>query len=409
MTTISDLTRTEPFKTFFVCYKLGYIVLMLPFRVLFYARRANRQRQSWSLKKSVIISSLTGITDITVRIGYFLGRNVNEEVPAHECKDARFIWVDPVSPKLIQGQLKKFAEACHAQSIRIPAYGFGDWNVEPRGEPLAKDGERIVLHFHGGAYVFGTAHPEDMTANISRGLIEWGSGVVSRTLSVDYRLSSSAPFTVSGPFPSALIDALAGYVYLVRKLGFKPQNIIVAGDSAGGNLALAFVRYLRDTPELGLGMPGGLLLFSPWCDPVGTHEGEAVEKARSNVGVDYIKPRSDSPHSVELYALRSFLGGVSCEEAATNPYISPGSLKLDPSTIGGLFAGFPPTYILSGEAELLVDEIRTLRRRMEADLSKEKLVFDEVLDAVHDFSVFPFWEPERSSAFQRIASWIQKL
>jgi acetyl esterase/lipase len=214
---------------------------------------------------------------------------------------------------------------------------------------------------------------------------------------------------VSAPFPFALIDALAGYVYLVQKLGFKPQNIIIAGDSAGGNLALALVRYLRDSPDIGLGMAGGLLLFSPWCDPIGSHVGPAAEKARSNIGVDYMRPRSHSSYSLGSYAVRSLLGDMPREVAAKNPYIGPASLELEASALDGLFAGFPPTYILSGEAELLVDEIRTLQRRMLVDLTEGKVVHDEVLDAVHDFVIFRFWAPERDNAFQRVASWMREL
>lgn len=80
---------------------------------------------------------------------------MTKEVAADRCQDARFIWLEPISPELIVGQLKQFAEACGAQSIRIPAYGFGEWPAAPG---LAKDGEKIVLHFHGGAYVVSTTH-----------------------------------------------------------------------------------------------------------------------------------------------------------------------------------------------------------------------------------------------------------
>jgi acetyl esterase/lipase len=240
-------------------------------------------------------------------------------------------------------------------------------------------------------------------------LLRWGQNTISRTLSVEYRLCSSAPYPKSAPFPSSLIDALAGYVYLVRNLGFKPQNVVVAGDSAGGNLALALVRYLRDNPDLGLGMPGGLLLISPWCDPVETHRGLASEQGRANAQSDYIKPRSNSPYSLGSYGLRSLLGDITPEAACKNPYISPASLEIEPSMVDGMFAGFPPSYIVSGDAEMLIDEIRTLERRMSNDIPDGNLVYDEVVDAVHDFVVFRIWEPERSSAFQRIAAWIQKL
>lgn len=76
---------------------------------------------------------------------------------------------------------------------------------------------------------------------------------------MDYRLATAHPF------PAQLFDALAAYAYLVESCSVDPSNITVSGDSAGANLALALVRYLRDTKVLP--MPGALVLLSPFCDP----------------------------------------------------------------------------------------------------------------------------------------------
>ncbi|KAG8747019.1 hypothetical protein FRC10_002819 [Ceratobasidium sp. 414] len=349
MTDLSGLTRTEPFRTLFTLHKFAIILLKLPIWVALYVRRSNRPRASWSLTKAVLVKVLRNMPDLAMRTGRFNGRDVTKEVALKDCWGTRFIWLDGVSPDLITGQVKQFAEAAGAQNVRIPAYGFGQWDSGSTGVRLAGDGEKIVMHLHGG------------------------------------------------------------YVYLVQKLGFKPQNIIIAGDSAGGNLGLALVRYLRDSPKLGLGMPGGLLLLSPWCDPAGTHHGATAQKGDANAQVDYISPRADSPHSMGRYAVRSFLGNMPYDVAVKNLYIGPASLEIESSAVDGMFTGFPPSYILSGEGEMLVDEIRTLQHRMLADLPEGKLVYDEVADAVHDFTVFRIWEPERSSAFQRVAAWIREL
>jgi acetyl esterase/lipase len=250
----------------------------------------------------------------------------------------------------------------------------------------------------------GTAHPEDLTANIPRGYLSYG---ISRVFSVDYRLSTTHPYPTVAPFPSALLDALAGYVHLTRTLGFKPQNVIMSGDSAGANLALALIRYLRDSPELGLGMPGGLVAISPWTDPVGTYIDTLTNRSPAvmNSKVDFLKlvGMDGNMTSRHEYALRALVGPMSIEDAGRNPYIAPGSSHL---TTGGLFKGFPPTYIVGGEAEALIQEIRVLQSRMKEDC---EVVYDEVLDAVHDFVVFPQWEPERSETFKKIADWIQNL
>lgn len=90
-----------------------------------------------------------------------------------------------------------------------------------------------------------------------------------RIFSLEYRLSSCrlAP-PQSNPCPAAIIDAIAGYRYLVQEVGFEPQNIILSGDSAGGNIAFGLALYFAKSKLPGLPPPGRLLLFSPAVDGV---------------------------------------------------------------------------------------------------------------------------------------------
>jgi hypothetical protein len=80
-------------------------------------------------------------------------------VSPKDCRDARFIWIEAVSQSLIVGQLKQFAELAGAESVRIPAYGFGRWETGSTGLHLAGDDEKIIMHLHGGAYVVGLSNP----------------------------------------------------------------------------------------------------------------------------------------------------------------------------------------------------------------------------------------------------------
>ncbi|KAJ1032457.1 hypothetical protein NDA16_000481 [Ustilago loliicola] len=146
------------------------------------------------------------------------------------------------------------------------------------GRP-AEPGEKVLFHLHGGAYWIGTAHEKDVTAAVNTESLRYmaeiyrekeaqqaaanygnsGSGAngtssssssssssgsspyqgkLLRSFSLDYRLCVPGR-PRAGSYPAALLDALSGYLYLVRELGFKEENIIIAGDSAGGNLALA--------------------------------------------------------------------------------------------------------------------------------------------------------------------------
>lgn len=359
-----------------------------------------------------------------------LDRDITKEVPPAKCMGTKFIWIDAVSEDLIQGEIQKYAQRAKVSPTRIPAYGFGDWGRET--PPLARDGEKIVMHCHGGAYVVGlyyefigivadirtqtrTAHPEDLTAGLSKGVVKFSTQAVSRTLSIEYRLSRSAPWPTSSPFPAALIDGLSGYNYLVKTLGFKPENIILAGDSAGGNLVLALTRYLRDNPQVGLGLPGGLLLVSPWCDLVKTYAekqfdgGVSVSAKNDAKNCDYLAGDFDAAHSTLQYGVRSLLGDISPQESRTIAYINPSSLGLDPEFVATMFENFPPTYIVYGGAEILVDEIRTLYGRMVKNIGANRVVRDEVPDAIHDFTVLEVWEPEYSESHKRIASWLASL
>lgn len=84
------------------------------------------------------------------------------------------------------------------------------------------------MMLHGGAMIGGSAHPFHPFSMLPRQLVRH-IGLARRVFSVEYRLSAAAPFESANPFPAALLDALAGYNYLVNVVGFTPSNIILAG------------------------------------------------------------------------------------------------------------------------------------------------------------------------------------
>ncbi len=144
---------------------------------------------------------------------------------------------------------------------------------------LSHKGEKVLLFLHGGGYVILSAHPDSSTSQIPRSIIAHcanASANVNRSFNLEYRLSTHDPKPRENPFPAALLDALAGYAYLIDEVGFEPADIIVVGDSAGGNLALALVRYLIEE-DTKLAPPGALILLSPWADMGNSHK----EKIRS--------------------------------------------------------------------------------------------------------------------------------
>jgi acetyl esterase/lipase len=107
-----------------------------------------------------------------------------------------------------------------------------------------------------------TAHPDGASTPVFTGLLD-KTKTVNRLFSLEYRLSSSAPFLTANPFPAALIDAITGYNYLISGARFEPGNIIIVADSAGGHLALTFLRYLVETSVLPV--PGAFIGLSPYA------------------------------------------------------------------------------------------------------------------------------------------------
>ncbi|MDB4970260.1 MAG: hypothetical protein JWN44_5949 [Myxococcales bacterium] len=117
--------------------------------------------------------------------------------------------------------------------VRIePAVG-GDIRAEWLIPPEA--GRTVIYYLHGGGFVMGSPGTHRrMMARLAR-------AAGSRALVLDYRLAPEHPF------PAALDDCVAGYRWLSRHT--RPSDIVIAGDSAGGNLALATLLVLRDAGE----------------------------------------------------------------------------------------------------------------------------------------------------------------
>ena len=324
-------------------------------------------------------------------------------------KDVQGVWVSAANHFVI-GDLKVWAKAADVSSVRVPGYWTHKKGTSIKVASPPQPNEKIVYFFHGGGYVRLSAHPTDLTAAIARGLLRHVESV-TRVFSLEYRLAVGKPFKPAHPFPTQLLDALAGYNYLVNVVGFSPNDIIIAGDSAGGNLAHALTLYLteyKDTTEVALpAPPGALILLSPWVDLGVTHINLPKGSAKALVVSDYISIVDDGTN----YAVDAFTGVHERGIVETNPYISPASL--DP----GLhvdFKKFPRTFIVGGGAEVLIDSIRTLRDRMVRDLGEGngiredegKVCYYEAPDGFHDYIVFPGHEPERTNTLVEINKWV---
>ncbi|CAB4492083.1 unnamed protein product [Rhizophagus irregularis] len=132
-----------------------------------------------------------------------------------------------------------------------------EWVHVPNDGWEKREIRKTILYLHGGGYYLCN---KDSSRNVTGSLAKWTN---TRVLAIDYRLAPQYPF------PAALQDALAAYLYLLnppKDTGFEPlnpKNIVIAGDSAGGGLSLALGLAIRDA---GLPSCAGISCWSPWVD-----------------------------------------------------------------------------------------------------------------------------------------------
>lgn len=203
-----------------------------------------------------------------------------------------------------------------------------------RGEWLARKNDlapaaptRTILYCHGGGYYF--CSPASHRPLVFALAVRTGA----RTFSLDYRLAPEHPF------PAALDDALAAYRRLLAD-GTPADSIVIAGDSAGGGLALAMLVALRDARDP---LPSAGVLFSPWTDLAVT--GGSIQ---SNDGLDPMFCGAAIGRAAKLYV---------GDADPTHPYLSP--LYAD-------LSGLPPLLIQASSTEVLLDDARRVADRARA-------------------------------------------
>jgi len=185
------------------------------------------------------------------------------------------------------------------------------------------DLDHVILQLHGGGYMGAIRNAYYVFAGLYN---EVSKGM--NVLCPDYRVAPE------NPYPAALEDAVASFKWLLTR-GYKPENIIVAGDSAGGGLAMALCMYLRDN---GLPMPGGLIAMSPWTD---------LTASGASYDDNYDKDPLYGGTRESLIYINAYPG----DHDKTDPYISPAF---------GSFKDFPPMLIQVGSNEMLLSDSETV-------------------------------------------------
>lgn len=214
-----------------------------------------------------------------------------------------------------------------------PMIGMEWQSFERDGVPMAwtrperlQDRRRAILYCHGGGYTSGDL---DYSRILSAKFAQEGACPV---LSFAYRLAPEHPY------PAALEDGMRAWDYLMYQ-GYGARDVVIAGDSAGGNMALCLTLRLRSQGRL---LPRGLVLFSPWTDMTAS-------------GRSYEEKREVDPMLTDNYiqAVRRAYAGEGAD--LTDPDLSPLFADL---------AGLPPTLIQVGSSEILLSDSVRLRDRL---------------------------------------------
>lgn len=253
-------------------------------------------------------------------------------------------------------------------------YDFKNYNLEILKKDNANN-DKLIFQLHGGGYLIDLIDIYRMTA-IKYSKVSNDASIAS----IDYRLAEYK-------YPSALDDALDAWNNLLA-MGFKEKNIIVAGDSAGGNLAFALVMKLRDQNRT---LPKAIIAMSPWLDMAA--DGSSYEY---NLYKDPVLGMIKNKKQVFKTGLNTFRIYAE-DQDLYDKYLSP---------IYGDFTNFPNTLIQVGSSELIEsDSISAYELLKEANVD---VILSRYKNMFHDFQLLFSILPESKKAWKEIEYFINK-
>lgn len=233
-----------------------------------------------------------------------------------------------------QDKLGELMAAMHRKDTITREHDFGRF-VGAWVIPQDERRQGAMLYLHGGGYTCGDI---EYAKGFGAALAD-SMGI--RVFCAAYRLAPESPY------PAALDDALAAYDYMLQK-GYKPAQIMLTGESAGGGLCFALCLKLK---ELGRELPCGIIAISPWADL--TASGSSYDTNRE-------KDVSLTAEVLDFYA-KCYAG----ENDKASPYISP---------LFGELTSMPPSLIFAGEDEILLDDSLRLNRRLLESGCRSRLI-----------------------------------
>lgn len=328
----------QPFKGVYTVLFVLHLFIRVPLLGIYYIPHRLRQYPGWSYKRALAVA----ITRVYLN---FLSTVEMREVPSLEAgaeKD-RFVVLKPAYDSSYTG-------VCKDEQVKPVPIG-GVWYPKSHSKE-AKEDRDYILHFHGGAYVIFSGREKDSgypARTLSRGFDD------ALVLCPEYRLATGK----NCHFPAALQDAVTAYRYFLDDLNIPPSKIVLSGDSAGGNLVLALLRYAQETNDVPL--PKGAMIWSPWVNVSDTD----ISARSKNRDVDFIGTE------ITGWGAKALTNGHKI--SVSSPYISPFQAP---------FKSEVPLFISACGAESMYESIVQFAEKMKGVGGLIKL--NIVDDAPHD-------------------------
>ncbi|OJD36661.1 alpha beta hydrolase fold-3 domain containing protein [Diplodia corticola] len=307
------LTR-QPLKAIYILTSLIFETLIrLPLCALLYCLLPSLTRPDprWTWRQAIGVRLLRAIVQHSAAVEG-VSRVPLSLAPGAEGE--RFEVMEPAEASAYRGPLQDDDD--DGDQTR-PARIGGTWYAERYCGDEGEEGEEkksnntkaIVLHLHGGAFVLGDGRENDCGA-LARTMLRQCHSSISHVFCPQYRLAGASSSSSPGGdarYPAALQDALTAYLHLRRRHRIPASRIVLSGDSAGGNIVNALLRYIATYRDDGIDgleedeAPACAWLWSPWTSPA-----QALDAGRVA-----LSPNRDSdyvPEAFGAWGCRAYAG-----------------------------------------------------------------------------------------------------
>ncbi|KAI1328135.1 Alpha/Beta hydrolase protein [Xylariaceae sp. FL0255] len=361
---MAPVWSTQPFKALYTAFLISKIVSILPWLLVRYSAPSTRPFPQWTLKFSVLVH--------VIRDFFQWQTNTRQDSMAAVISDhqkakatRRYGLAEPADADMYSGVL--------APGKATPASVGGLWYPAPLSATLPDIKKtKVFLHFPGGAFTLALGQ-EIWGKVVTAPLLKYSG--VSHCFFPQYRVSVNN----SSRFPAAVQDLLTSYNY-VLSLGVDPKNVILSGDSAGGNLVLGLLRYMESMKAqkdqkgtapnaaantLAVPLPGAAMIWSPWVH------------VTLQAGPDFASEKNSANDTIVPDLLQWGAEAYYPEHEPTEEelaYISP---------LDHPFYTRVPLFIHAGTAEGFYNPVQKFANQM-AEVEGNRIKFDSTEQATHD-------------------------